>query len=732
MSGKDHYSQERRRAYAAAALDNMVANLVATTKGDRNNTLNKCAFAAGQLIGAGAIEEREVVAALLPAARSIGLDEREARATIASGIEAGKKSPRDLTCTDRPERRNRARAVKAARRVPVSRAETTSANLPDTEKATAAKSARNVQGVLARSVPMAGTPAAAYFRTRGLDVVGRAGLDDLRFVKDLPYYNDQRELVGYYDAVIGLVRDCQSGEVVALHRTHLADGGNGKANVDKPRKMLAPTKGGMVAFGNISNAVDIAVSEGIENALTNCVVMEVPTAALLSTSGFKNFPPSDSARSVTILADDDQGGLKAAQDLANRLCQRGIKVRVVVAPAPHNDINGLLMAKGPEAVREVIAAAEWLQPDGPHETAKKRSKSKASGNEGWLFDSTCVAAVEARNIEWLWQPRIALGKVTLISGNPGQGKSQLTAYLAARTTRGEPFVDGTACPQGSVIVIACEDDVADTVRPRLEAAGADLTKVHFLNAVRHRQENGLSQPHLFNLADGLDGLMAMVNEIGDVKLIVIDPISAYLAGTDSHKNAEVRELLMPLQHLAAEKGIAVVMITHLNKAAGMDAMARSTGSIAFIAAARAAYLVHRDPADDGKRLLLPLKNNLGAEGAGFAFTIEEVVVAGTVRTSRVVMDATPISMTADEALAGSKTGEGAIPSALADAEQWLENALADGPRASKALFDEAEAEKIAGRTLRRAKRSLGVEDYRVGFGDDGRSMWRLPKPLGEG
>lgn len=722
-----HDSSDRQdtiRHYGAAALAGILTNLSEATEGSRNETLNTCSYAAEQLAGAGALVAKDAIAALLAAAISAGLSEQEALATIRSGFEAGLLQPRNLDHIGRRPRRQRpGRRAPAAHPIDAGRQDDR-----EQRRRTDERLARSLRRL--RALP--GTPAERYLMTRGLTRRDLEGMLDLGHIQDLAYYDSARALVGYFNALVGLVRDCRTGEIISLHRTYLSDDGAGKAAVEAPKKFLSPVRDGHVSLGNVLGAEHIGVGEGIESSLSLSGIEGIPTSALLSTSLFSRFVPGGKVRRVTIAADNDKSGLEAASGLADRLRAAGIRVRIVVMPEPYSDINEALCARGREAVKAVIDATPWLEPE---KRGPPRGASKAAGRDNWLYDSTCVAAVEARNIAWLWQPRIALGKVTLFSGNPGQGKSQLTAYLAACTSRGDPFIDGQPCPRGSVIMIACEDDVADTIRPRLEAAGADLAKVHILNAVRHREDGNkegkgekrqrLSDPHAFNLADGLEGLRAMIDEIGDVKLIVLDPVSAYLSGADSHKNAEVRELLLPVQQLAAEKEIALVLVTHLNKASGMDAMARSMGSIAFVAAARAAHLVHRDPADQRRRLFLPVKNNIGIEGEGLAFTIEEAVISGNVKTSKIVMDPTPVAMTADEALAGNVTGDAAIPSVLDDAKQWLEGALSAGPRRVKELLDEAEQEKIAGKTLRRAKRALGVIDTRVGFGEGSYSEWRL-------
>jgi hypothetical protein len=208
-----------------------------------------------------------------------------------------------------------------------------------------------------------------------------------------------------------------------------------------------------------------------------------------------------------------------------------------------------------------------------------------------------------------------------------------------------------------------------------------------------------------------------------VSAIIIDPISAYLGGTDSHVNAEVRGLLTPLSELAAKRDVAVIGVSHLNKAGATEAMMRISGSLAFVAAARAAYLVARDPADKTRRLFLPLKNNLAPDAAGFAYRIEGVNVeskAGTLQTSRVLWAAESVTVTADEVMQTKPRST----SALEEAKKWLQDTLVGGPKPATEVFDMAKAVGISSKTLRRAREELGVVTQKKEM--KGGWNWHLP------
>lgn len=339
----------------------------------------------------------------------------------------------------------------------------------------------------------------------------------------------------------------------------------------------------------------------------------------------------------------------------------------------------------------------------------------------------CMADIEAKPIRWLWPGKIARGKVSMLAGNPGLGKSQVTASMAAIiTTGGQWPVDRSRCERGNVVFLSAEDDAEDTIKPRLMAAGADLSRVFILDAVLDGFDTqGEQVSRHFNLRTDLARLGALLDELGNVALIVIDPITAYLGETDSHKNAEVRALLAPLGELAARHGAAVVCVSHLNKGGNSEALMRVTGSLAFVAAARAAFIVARDQDDNSRRLFLPLKNNIGRDESGLAFKVETRQLPGNIETSCVVWEAEAVTVTADEALVPE--GSADDRSERDEATKWLREALADGPLSAKDVQRQARQTGIAWATVRRAKALLGINTTKTRF--DGGWEWALPSKV---
>ena len=191
-----------------------------------------------------------------------------------------------------------------------------------------------------------------------------------------------------------------------------------------------------------------------------------------------------------------------------------------------------------------------------------------------------------------------------------------------------------------MILLSAEDDLADTIRPRLDAARGDPDRVHAIEAVNI----GDQRRRTFDLGTDVARLDDVADAVGEARLVVIDPITAYLGRTDSHRNSDVRGVLAPLQEFASRRGIAVICVSHLTKNGSSEAMARVTGSGAFVAAARAAFLVVKDEHDPARRLFLPAKNNIGPDGArlGLAYRIAERDSVGGLRAPAVEWDAEPV------------------------------------------------------------------------------------------
>lgn len=307
-----------------------------------------------------------------------------------------------------------------------------------------------------------------------------------------------------------------------------------------------------------------------------------------------------------------------------------------------------------------------------------------------------ASAVDPEPVEWFFPPFIPRGKLTTVAGGMGQGKSLLTKLLARHGAR-----------TGSVLMRSAEDDPADTIRPRLEAAGADLERVYI-------DTNPELDP---------DELAALCEQIGDVELITIDPIQAFLpANVNSWKGQDVRLALEPYRQLAATYGLAVVLIQHLNRRSdASDPLARIADSQGIPQLARSVLLWGPDPADPegdrgSRKVLTRVKGNLTRETASATFTIREREITGGIRAPYLERGEDR-EIGADELLADPESR-----SATEEAAEWLRSLLADGPLPAKEVRKRARDDGIADRTLDRSKAKAGVvsEQQR---GTNGISQW---------
>jgi len=340
----------------------------------------------------------------------------------------------------------------------------------------------------------------------------------------------------------------------------------------------------------------------------------------------------------------------------------------------------------------------------------------------------CIADIEAKPIRWLWPGRIARGKLTVLAGHPGLGKSQVTASVAAIVTSSGLWPDTRQeCQPGTFIFLNAEDDPADTLRPRLEAAGADLRRVHIVDAVVSGfLGDGSPGERGFSLEEDVARLGELLKRLGDVAGVVIDPISAYMGRVDSHKNAEVRAVLAPLASMAAKHDSAMIAVSHLSKAGGPSALMRVIGSLAFGAAARAAHLIAPDPKDHARRLFLQMKNNLAPDEGGLAFRIEGCNVpgvTGSIATSRVSWESEPVTETADDILFAQETRK-EKHTAVDSAADFLRQVLELGPVSVNQIEQEAKAAGCSWMSVRRAADAIGVEKEKYGLKDGW--YWGLP------
>jgi putative DNA primase/helicase len=295
--------------------------------------------------------------------------------------------------------------------------------------------------------------------------------------------------------------------------------------------------------------------------------------------------------------------------------------------------------------------------------------------------------------------------------------------LAVTVSSGGRWPDGTRCEPGFVVIWSAEDDIADTLVPRLTAMGANLNNIGFVG-----DKSTLEGREPFDPARDMRALMRAVAGAGEIKLLIVDPIVSAVAG-DSHKNAEVRRGLQPLLDAGQKLDAAVLGISHFSKGtAGRDVTERVTGSLAFGALARVVLAAaKRADADGSGRILARAKSNIGPDGGGFAYDL----VPGTI-TDRpdievhVLRWGDPIEGSARDLLASAEDTESSERSATDEAQSWLIELLAAGPIKASEAQKEARHAGIADKPLRTARERLQIKPYRREF--SGGWWWALPAP----
>lgn len=332
--------------------------------------------------------------------------------------------------------------------------------------------------------------------------------------------------------------------------------------------------------------------------------------------------------------------------------------------------------------------------------------------------SSKLSEIPSEPIEWLWDNKLPLGKLCMLVGDPGVGKSFFTIYMASRITTGQPWPDiGAPITKGSVIYLTAEDDMSDTVRPRADAMGADVEKIYTFSEVKARKDD---KPEFFNLEHNMPSLSYLIKEIGDVRLVVIDDVNSYIGKIDISNIAVVRSVLMPTILMARELQVSMLLVSHLNKDKAQKALFRTIGSIGFIAAARAVWAVSRDPEDISfkRRFLTSIKNNLSINPKNLAFNF----VGSSMQDSKIEFEPHPVDITSEEALA---PGEEQELGALANAEEWVTQLFQnENDILVEEILLEAKESGIAEKTLRRAKKKLGLKSLKQGMAKDRQWIWR--------
>ena len=327
-------------------------------------------------------------------------------------------------------------------------------------------------------------------------------------------------------------------------------------------------------------------------------------------------------------------------------------------------------------------------------------------------------------VTWLWAGWLAAGKVHVVAGAPGTGKTTLAVALAATLSTGGRWPDGTQAPSGDTLFRTGEDSPKDTLVPRLIAAGADLGRIHFVTSYTDAR----GKPRPFDPAADIEALSDHLADMDPAPaLLILDPLVAAVSG-DSHKNAEVRRSLQPLVELAQARGIAVLGISHFSKGTqGRDPTERVTGSLAFGALARVVLATAKLPDDQGGgRIMVRAKSNLGIDSGGFGYDLEAVELDAhpAIFTTRVTwgdaLEGSARDLLRRADTQGAPDDEGDTP---ADVEAFIRGCLADGPVTAKQMQTDTNGAGFSWDRVKRQAHRMGVERRKDGF--SGGWTWAL-------
>jgi hypothetical protein len=318
-------------------------------------------------------------------------------------------------------------------------------------------------------------------------------------------------------------------------------------------------------------------------------------------------------------------------------------------------------------------------------------------------DLVRLSDVTAKTVDWLWEPYVPLEMITLMSGDPGATKTFLALAMAAALTSGQPLPGGSPTIPSNVLYLTLENSPAHVLRPRFDALGGNPARLVVMRGTLY-QDGENEKNGGFSLGD-IDQLESAVDKT-EARLVVIDPLQSFLGATvDLHRSNETRPILDGIIRVAESRKCAVLIVRHLSKAQAGRALYRGLGSIDISGAARSELFVAADPDDPERRVMAHAKSNLGRLGASIAYTIRE--------NGTLIWRGTTNLTANDLVIVGS---EGGGQSAVEEATDFLREALADGPRASKEIWQQAEERGISYATLRRGQARLGIIKRPAGFG----------------
>jgi putative DNA primase/helicase len=425
--------------------------------------------------------------------------------------------------------------------------------------------------------------------------------------------------------------------------------------------------------------------------------LAVTTAPMGAGNWLDQYSPYLTGKNVLIFPDNDEAGRLHAQQAAVSIANSAHSVKIVELPGLQDkeDVSDFLKARSANDLLEIATTAPLWEPSITAKPSNTTVKSKAAVE----ITITTLASVKACEVDWLWEPYLAMGTLAMLSGDHGIGKTFLALAISAALTVGETPCTKQARVPTDVLYLTVENSPEHVLRPRFDKLGGDPNKFHVVT-------DPLKLSNIPSLAKALQKTKAT--------LMVVDPIQSFLgADVDAHRANETRPILDDLSRLAKEYGCCILLLRHLSKAPTGRAIYRGLGSIDFTGAVRTELLAGCSSRDAKEYALVQEKSNLGDKGVSLGYTIGAQGFSWTGESKLTAID-----------LLSPETS-GTAGAAASEAKAFLLDALTPGPRAASDLFVEAHQLGISTITLKRAKAALKVESTKSSLKEGWK--WSLPK-----
>jgi hypothetical protein len=445
----------------------------------------------------------------------------------------------------------------------------------------------------------------------------------------------------------------------------------------------------------------VVVTEGEKDAESLRALGFVATTSGGSTSWRPEFAEHFRGRLVAICGDNDRPGKRYVETVAKSIIGVAGEVRIVELPEGCKDITEYIESNDrldkQESRGRIVAIID----------AAKPVKTVPGERPAAVLAVVRMDHVMAKTPTWFWPNRLPDASFNVLSGDPGATKSFLTVFMAAVVSRGRVWPD---CPKeavtrGSVLLCSSEDDPG-IVRGRLDAHGADTERVFVCSGVTAGETK-----KAFDLSHHVDALERFLDDVPDTRLVVLDPVTAYLGDANANNNAEVRTVLSPLADLAVRRAVTIVAVNHHNKRSDLAYMYRGLGSTGFVAQARSVWAVVTDKDDPETHILAPIKTNYSVKPTGLKYRIIEGVVT---------FEPDPWTGTLDDQMTERK-GKPRVDACV----EWLKQRLSKGAVLASTIFEEAGQEGFSRDVCYRTKQQLSVTAAKAGFNRGW--YWELPK-----